>query len=395
MVEIDLNGGTAPYYGHATDNNTGSMIMNSLSGDSLFNGVCAGEHTISLSDANGCSSDLLVGGNDQETITAQDTIDVAIDPFSCFFILCHGDTTGGVFMDWTTYDSLHTYNWYEINDPSVSLGVGNSIVNLGAGSYILEASYLSCRATDTMILTEPAPVNISAVVTNAVCYGDANGSIDANVSGGTISPALGYNFLWSNNATSEDLTNLTAGSYTLTATDNYNCQSSLTLVVTEPAELELTIVESSPFVLELLSVNGGVPSYSYAWYESGANQQVGVGTSYIVSSNGTYYLEVTDGNNCLAESNSETYNVSAVVDGQDINFKVYPNPFREEATIDFGYLVNNARLSIVDVYGKLIEQYEINNQESFVITNKNKASGIYFLKIEEGEKLFNFKIIID
>ena len=398
MVEIDLNGGTAPYYGHATDNNTGSMIMNSLSGDSLFNGVCAGEHTISLSDANGCSSDLLAGGNDQETITAQDTIDVAIDPFSCFFILCHGDTTGGVFMDWTTYDSLHTYNWYEINDPSVSLGVGNSIVNLGAGSYILEASYLSCRATDTMILTEPAPVNISAVVTNAVCYGDANGSIDANVSGGTISPTSGYDFLWSTSTTDtlEDLTNLTAGSYTLTATDNYNCQSSLTLVVTEPAELELTIVESSPFVLELLSVNGGVPSYSYAWYESGANQQVGIGTSYIVSSNGTYYLEVTDGNNCLAESNSETYNVvSAIVDGQDINFKVYPNPFREEATIDFGYLVNNARLSIVDVYGKLIEQHEINNQESFVITNKNKASGIYFLKIEEGERNMFVKLIIE
>ena len=398
MVEIDLNGGTAPYYGHATDNNTGSMIMNSLSGDSLFNGVCAGEHTISLSDANGCSSDLLAGGNDQETITAQDTIDVAIDPFSCFFILCHGDTTGGVFMDWTTYDSLHTYNWYEINDPSVSLGVGNSIVNLGAGSYILEASYLSCRATDTMILTEPAPVNISAVVINAVCYGDANGSIDANVSGGTISPTSGYDFLWSTSTTDtlEDLTNLTAGSYTLTATDNYNCQSSLTLVVTEPAELELTIVESSPFVLELLSVNGGVPSYSYAWYESGANQQVGIGTSYIVSSNGTYYLEVTDGNNCLAESNSETYNVvSAIVDGQDINFKVYPNPFREEATIDFGYLVNNARLSIVDVYGKLIEQHEINNQESFVITNKNKASGIYFLKIEEGERNMFVKLIIE
>ena len=246
-----------------------------------------------------------------------------------------------------------------------------------------------------MILTEPAPVHISAVVTNAVCYGDNNGSIDANISGGTISPTLGYNFLWSNNATSEDLTNLTAGSYTLTATDNYNCPSSLTLVVTEPAELELTIVESSPFVLELLSVNGGVPSYSYAWYESGANQQVGVGTSYIVSSVGTYYLEVTDGHNCLAESNSETYLPSTIVDGQDINFKVYPNPFREEATIDFGYLVPNARLSIVDVYGKLIEQHEINNQESFVITNKNKASGIYFLKIEAGDKLFNFKIIIE
>jgi len=47
------------------------------------------------------------------------------------------------------------------------------------------------------------------------------------------------------------------------------------------------------------------------------------------------------------------------------------------------------------LYGKLIEQYEINNQESFVITNKNKASGIYFLKIEEGERNMFVKLIIE
>jgi len=397
-VGVDLNGGTAPYFGHAQDNNTGTMLMNPLSGDSLFNGVCAGDHTISLSDANGCPSHLLVGGNDQQNINALDTIEVAIDPLSCFFILCHGDTTGGVFMDWLTYDSSHTYNWYEINDPTISLGTGTNIVNLGVGSYVLEANYFGCRATDTMILTEPAPIQISGSITDAICYGDNNGSIDANVSGGTPMPAPNlYNYLWSNNTTTEDLTNLLSGSYTLTVSDSYGCSSSFSFEVTEPVELEVTISETSPFVLELLSVNGGVPSYSYAWWkeQTGANQQVGIGTSYVVSSFGTYYLEVTDSYNCLAESNSETYSLNSIVDGQDVSFKVYPNPFREEATIDFGYLVTEAKLSIVDVYGKLIEQHDINNQESFVITNKNKASGIYFLKMEAGDRNMFVKLIIE
>ena len=396
-VEIDLNGGTAPYSGHAQENSTGNMLMNSLSGDSLFSGVCSGDYTISLSDANGCPSHLLVGGNDQQNINALDTIDVAIDPFSGFFILCHGDTTGGVFLDWSTYDTSHTYNWYEINDPISSLGVASSIVNLGAGTYIIHADYLGCQASDTMILTEPDPIQISGSVTNAICYGDNNGSIDASVIGGTVSPTNGYNFLWTNNATSEDINNLTAGSYTLTATDNYGCVETLSFEVTEPAELEVTIVESSPFVLELLSVNGGVPTYSYAWWQdqSGANQQVGTGTSYIVSGFGTYYLEVTDDHNCVAQSNSETYVPSAIVDGQQVTFKVYPNPFRAEATVDFGYLVNEATLSIVDIYGKLIEQHQISNAESFVITSKNKASGIYFLKMETGDNLFTLKIVIE
>ena len=44
--------------------------MNLLSGDTLFTGVCAGDYTISLSDANGCASELLVGGNDQQIIDA-------------------------------------------------------------------------------------------------------------------------------------------------------------------------------------------------------------------------------------------------------------------------------------------------------------------------------------
>ena len=391
-VEISLIGGTAPYSGHAQDNNTGSTLMNLLSGDSLFVGVCAGDWTISLSDANGCSSELLVGGNDQQIITALDTIGVSIDPFSCFFILCHGDTTGAVFLDWSTYDTSYSYNWYETADPSISLGTTNNIINLGIGTYIVEANYLGCIATDTMILTEPDPIQITGLVTNAICYGDNNGAVDANVIGGTTTSST-YIYLWDNNVTSEDLSNVTAGSYTLTATDNYGCVETLTFTVTEPDELEVTIAETSPFVLEASSVTGGVPAYVYRWYESGT--QVGSGTSYIVSSYGTYYLEVTDDHNCVAQSNSETYLPSAIVDGQQVIFKVYPNPFRDEAIVDFGYTVQDATLSIVDIYGKLIEQHEITNSDSFVITRKDKASGIYFLKMETISRNMFVKLIIE
>ena len=140
------------------------------------------------------------------------------------------------------------------------------------------------------------------------------------------------------------------------------------------------------------SAAGGTASYTYAWYESGNN--VGTGTSYVVSNNGTYSLEVTDANNCTNTSNSITYNVASVINGEEVSFRVYPNPFREEATIDFGYTVNEATISIVDIYGKLIEQHEVVNASSFIITNKNKASGVYFMKMETANKLYNTKIII-
>jgi hypothetical protein len=390
-IEISLTGGTAPYTGHAQNNNTGNSLMNLLSGDSLFTGVCAGDYTISLSDAHGCSSELLVGGNDQQVIDALDTINVAIDPLSCFFIFCHGDSTGGVALDFSSYDTSYSYNWYESNDPITSLGNTPQITNLGAGAYVIEANYLGCFARDTMVLTEPNPINITRSITHLLCYGDTDGAVDINVTGGTPS-SNGYTYLWSNNEISEDISNLNAGSYTVTVTDSLSCESSKTFTVTQPDELEVTIVETSPFVLELSTVTGGTPSYTYAWYESG--NSVGTGTSYIVSSNGTYSLEATDANNCTNTSNSITYNVASVINGEEVSFRVYPNPFREEATIDFGYTVNEATISIVDIYGKLIEQHEVINASSFIITNKNKASGVYFMKMETGNKLYNTKIII-
>ena len=398
-IEINLTGATGPYYGHAQDNNTGvtltnGLLFDTLSGNYSFNGICAGDYTVSLSDANGCASQLLVGGNDQQVIYAIDTIEVAIDPLPISLIDCNGDATGGVVLDSLTYNSTYTYNWYEASDPITPLGSMAQLTNLPAGSYVAQANYLGCIATDTIILTEPDPIEIlgsAGAITHVQCFGDADGAIDVDVIGGTPS-ATGYTYLWSNNETSEDITNLVAGLYTLTVTDASMCTASRSFNVDQPDELQVSIVESSPFVLELSSVTGGVPPYTYRWYES--NNIVGSGTTYVVSSNGTYYLEVTDGNNCVTTSNNETYNVASVGEGDKFDLRVYPNPFRDEATIEFGYVVDEAVISIVDIYGKLIEQHEITNQNTFVITKEDKANGVYFLKVETLSKIFNFKIVI-
>ena len=255
---------------------------------------------------------------------------------------CNGDATGGVVLDSLTYNSTYTYNWYEASDPITPLGSMAQLTNLPAGSYVAQANYLGCIATDTIILTEPDPIEIlgsAGAITHVQCFGDADGAIDVDVIGGTPS-ATGYTYLWSNNETSEDITNLVAGLYTLTVTDTSMCTASRSFSVDQPDELQVSIVESSPFVLELSSVTGGVPPYTYRWYES--NNIVGSGTTYVVSSNGTYYLEVTDGNSCVTTSNSEMYNVALVGEGDKFDLRVYPNPFRDEATIEFGYVVYEA-----------------------------------------------------
>ena len=67
----------------------------------------------------------------------------------------------------------------------------------------------------------------------------------------------------------------------------------------------------------------------------------------------------------------------------------------EQTTVDFGRVIKKATISVVDVYGKLIEAYIISNTNQHILKRNNKASGIYFVEIEVGAvKLFT-KIIIE
>jgi hypothetical protein len=64
--------------------------------------------------------------------------------------------------------------------------------------------------------------------------------------------------------------------------------------------------------------------------------------------------------------------------------------------VDFGREVKEATITIVDVYGKLIETYNVTNQQTQIIKRNNKASGVYFLEIEmEEEELKIVKIVLE
>ena len=78
-------------------------------------------------------------------------------------------------------------------------------------------------------ITEPEQLLLVSTIENSVCNGEAPGSIDISVSGGT--GILSYN--WSNSETSEDLNNI-IGIYTLDIIDANNCIISENFTVTEP-----------------------------------------------------------------------------------------------------------------------------------------------------------------
>lgn len=152
------------------------------------------------------------------------------------------------------------------------------------------------------------PVNTS-VVTQPLCNGGNDGAIDLSVTGGN--PA--YSYLWSNGATTQDISALTAGTYSVTVTDQTPCTTSTSITVTEP-----TSIDPAPSATDLSCNNsgdgtaisnasGGTAGYAYVWSTGDTTQSISN------LSAGTYFVTVTDVNGCTATDTIITNEPSAIL----------------------------------------------------------------------------------
>jgi len=136
--------------------------------------------------------------------------------------------------------------------------------------------------------------------TNNLCFGQTNGAIDITVAGG-IEP---YTYLWSNGKTTQDLTNLAAGTYKCTVTDAQNKKLiTNNISITQPALLDPKVVLLKHIQLcgdfgsiEVNTVGGTLP-YSFIWSNGNIEQTIPQ-----IFDPGTYKLSVTDGNGCKAQT---------------------------------------------------------------------------------------------
>ncbi|MFH0894809.1 MAG: choice-of-anchor L domain-containing protein [Bacteroidota bacterium] len=148
---------------------------------------------------------------------------------------------------------------------------------------------------DTIItLTQPAPINVSSNATNATC-GTSNGAINLSVSG-SYPP---FTFLWSNSATTEDITGLAAGSYTVTVSDAHSCTFIDTYLISNTGSMDaiatITPVTCSGGSTGAIAIapSGGTSPYTYQWSNGPTTQNI----SSLAA--GAYTLTMTDQNSCV------------------------------------------------------------------------------------------------
>ena len=155
------------------------------------------------------------------------------------------------------------------------------------------------------------PITVTAgTVTNVSCAGDNDGVASVSASGGTGT----YDYAWMpGNLTGASQSGLSAGIYTVTATDDNNCTGTQTVVINEPTPLTLQ-TSSTPAGCgqsdgsATVTVSGGTTPYTYAWSPSG-----GSGATANNLAAGTYTVTVTDFKGCQQTATVAVTNVGGPV----------------------------------------------------------------------------------
>ncbi|MCB0807900.1 MAG: hypothetical protein KDB96_01340 [Flavobacteriales bacterium] len=135
-------------------------------------------------------------------------------------------------------------------------------------------------------------IGVTAQVTNVTCNGANNGSITAQSDG---QPPFSYQ--WSSGQTTQTITGLTPGNYTVTVTDGSGCQASGTFQVNEPPLLtaSVNVVDATCNTSNgsaSTSVAGGTPPYIYQWSNGSS------GSSISGVPGGAYSVTITDQLGC-------------------------------------------------------------------------------------------------
>lgn len=133
-------------------------------------------------------------------------------------VSCFGGANGSISLSVIGGTIPYTYVWS--NELQLKI-----LIAFSSGTYTVTVTDLEgCTDVQSVVVSQPAAaLSATATVAQQVsCFGGNNGSITLTVSGGTTP----YSYSWSNGASSQNVSGLTTGTYTVTITDANGCTTS-------------------------------------------------------------------------------------------------------------------------------------------------------------------------
>jgi hypothetical protein len=401
-----INGGSTPtYQWKKNGNNVGTddptyIDANLINGDVI---------TVQMTSNETCASPTTATSN---SITMAINCPVLTIDHTTTKVNCVGGNDGGITITVTGGTAPYTYVW---SNGSTT----KDLTNLTVGTYRVTATDANgCTKFKVITVIGRNATIITPNVTNVSCFGKANGKIVLAING--VSP---FTYAWSNGSTARYLSNITAGTYTVTVTNAFGCQTVSTMTVTQPTEMVVTpTIVGAPISTTVgsitLSVTGGTAPYTYLW-DNGSTA-----SSRTNLARGFYNVTVTDNKGCykslrilvpyttgpfsakdnvvITETETEAeYEIEEIEQIEEVEataenttLNLYPNPANNffNVTID-NEQMQEAQISIFSSLGQLMHT-ETTTQNKTIIPTERWANGVYRVQIRMEDKVQTLTVII-
>ncbi len=356
---------------------------------------------------------------------------------------CHGEN-GTVTVNVSGGAAPYSYDW--------STGENTSEVEVPAGFYyVIVTDSLECIAYTAIDIDQPEAIIAQTNVTDEVCYGDENGTIEVEVSG-DFPP---YTYDWSHGATDGTLKELAPDAYTATITDANGCTTTVSVKVQaaesinvpvngdtfvcfgEEGSIEvseeftqyawsngettrtITWTTSGDYTVTVtndqgcagtttvtttvneeleatinkedgkftLVVNGGTEPYTYLW-------STGEDTETIEpESAGTYTVTVTDSNGCTIVAEAD-FTVSTKEQVSTLSVQVYPNPASDILYIALPESEGESMITIYDGSKRMISEQKVTSASDVLKVDISQfVPGTYILQVQNKNGYFRTKVV--
>ncbi|MCK0147429.1 T9SS type A sorting domain-containing protein [Arenibacter sp. F26102] len=307
-IEVTVSGGTGPY-SYLWSN--GSITQNLID-------LEPGEYNLEVFDDNGCFEETTVTIN-----PAPDPVHIADATVSNVSQYMAND--GKITLQIEGGATPYAMNWIRLSD-NKEMGNTQEITNLTAGSYqVYISDNNGCNLTAIYDITQPDIVE--EIITQPSCYGENNGSIEIVVNQGNGT----FSYSWNTGASTNNITNLAPGNYTVNINGFGNGTLTRTYVIEEPIPLEVNLGEDRTLCKGQVLVLNATADNSNATYNwTSDNGFSSSDPSVTINDSGNYSVVVKNQNGCMA---MDTIFVDVTDDEINAEFAVSSQVFVGESLI--------------------------------------------------------------